>query len=140
MLLVNYLTFLVKTYIWLPCYLLRVELPLYHLHEVVIRHCEGHVHLPAVWPFMQGAAALPQIDGCKKEDGINHQRFPALAGFGCLRTCLCPVINNVFGQSFNVFFKSLLNPRPLLSKSPVDMLWRRPEEDIMLRHTWRKTS
>lgn len=45
-------------------YLLRVELPLHHLHEVFVRHREGHVRLPAVRAFLQRAAAVLQVDGC----------------------------------------------------------------------------
>lgn len=49
-------------------YLLRVEFPLHHLHEVLVRHREGHVRLAAVRAPQQRAAVVLQIDGCVEEE------------------------------------------------------------------------
>lgn len=58
---------------WPSCYLLRVELALHHLHEVLIRHGEGDVRLAAERTSMYSTAAVLQIDGwTKAEDGINQ--------------------------------------------------------------------
>lgn len=62
-------------------YLLRVELPLHHLHEVFVWHRDGHVHLPAVRAFMHRAAVVLQVDGWTKRENriiINSDGgFPA---------------------------------------------------------------
>lgn len=57
---------------WMQRHLLRVELPLHHLHEVLVRHGEGDVHLAAERPLMQSAAAVLQIDGWMKGRGENE--------------------------------------------------------------------
>lgn len=57
---------------WLPCYLLRVELALHHLHEVLVRHGECDVRLAAERASMESTATVLQIDcWTKAKDGIN---------------------------------------------------------------------
>lgn len=51
-------------------YLLRVELPLHHLHEVFIRHREGHVGLPPGRALLQRAAVVLQVDGCAEAEEL----------------------------------------------------------------------
>ena len=51
---------------------LGVELPLHHLHEVLVGHGEGHVRLPAERALVHAAAAVLQIDGYRREMMLNH--------------------------------------------------------------------
>lgn len=52
-------------------HLLRVEFSLHHLHEVLVRHGEGDIHLAAERPLMESTAAVFQIDGWMKGRGQN---------------------------------------------------------------------
>lgn len=45
-------------------YLLRVDLPHHHFHEVLVRYGKGHVSLAAVWTLVECTTSCLQINSC----------------------------------------------------------------------------
>lgn len=114
-------------------YLLRVEFPLHHLHEVFVWHGEGHIRLPAVRAFLQRAAAVLQINGWRKTAAGEGVKAEAEDGKSQTLLCISLLFEVIiwplapFSPRANGVLDSLLAARQSASHEPDSsvLVWRR---------------